>query len=258
MILVVSDIHLGYAKSNTGSFSKFLEECSKVELERFIILGDLLDFWRCNNAQAVIDNQHVLEQIGRLNVKTIDYIPGNHDFYIHKLAGIYGDHYPFVVSKWLTVDDGSHRINFRHGYELEVLANLEPMTIETYEWLSERMCFTERVTGGILSELWGLIEDRHKLAESARHIKKPPHERNELDKVKELALSKGVYVLLGMKPGEKLVYGHTHRPFLNMENTVANTGSWVDEGPPDRLRNTYLTIENGRMELRQYGVDPFP
>jgi UDP-2,3-diacylglucosamine pyrophosphatase LpxH len=258
MIIVVSDIHLGYAKSNSESFSRFLDQCRSVDLERFVILGDLLDFWRCNNAQAVVDNQHVLEQIGRLNARTIHYIPGNHDFYIHKLAAIYGDRYPFVVSKWLTLDDGGIRINFRHGYELEVLANLEPMTIETYEWLSERMCFTERVTGGILSELWDLIEERHQITARIEHIKKPPHERNELDKVRELALSKGVYVLLGMKPGEKLVYGHTHRPFIDEENTVANTGSWVDEGPPDRLRNTYLMIENGKMELRQFGVDPFP
>jgi UDP-2,3-diacylglucosamine pyrophosphatase LpxH len=258
MIIVVSDIHLGYQKSNSESFRAFLEQCRSIDLERFIILGDLLDFWRCNNAQVVADNQHILELIGRLNAKTIHYIPGNHDFYIHKLAGIYGSSYPFVVSKWLTLDDGGSRINFRHGYELEVLANLEPMTIETYEWLSERMCFTERVTGGILSQLWDLIEDRRQLSMKVGFIRKPPHERNELDKVHELAVSKGVYLLLGMRPGEKLIFGHTHKPFINEEKTIANSGSWVDEGPADRPRNTYIVIDGGRMELRHFGTDPFP
>ncbi len=258
MIIVVSDVHLGYPKSNTESFRKFLEQCQSVELERFIILGDLLDFWRCNNAQVVVDHQHILELIGRLNARTIHYIPGNHDYYIHKLADIYGDRYPFKVSKWLTLEHGGNLINFRHGYELEVLANLEPMTIETYERLSERMCFTERITGGILSQLWDLIEDRHLLSTKVGIIRKPPHERSELDKVHQLAISKGVYVLLGMRPGEKLIYGHTHKPFINEEKTIANTGSWVDEGPPDRPRNTYIVIENGQMELRRFGIDPFP
>ncbi len=43
-------------------------------------------------------------------------------------------------------------------------------------------------------------------------------------------------MVLGMKPGDNLVYGHTHQPFINEEKTVANTGSWVDEGPADRPR----------------------
>ena len=258
MIVVISDVHLGYEKSNVESFRHFLEQCAALELDRFVILGDLLDFWRCNNARVVVEHQHILDLIGRLNARRVHYIPGNHDFYVHKLAAIYGDRYPFEVSKWLTLDDGGSRINFRHGYELEVLANLEPMTIERYEWLSERMCFTEQITGNILSQFWDLVEERHQLTERIEHIRKPPHERNDFDKVQELAVSKGAYVLLGMRPGEKLIYGHTHRPFINEEKTVANTGSWVDEGPPDRPRNTYLVIQDGRMELKVFGQDPFP
>lgn len=258
MIIAVSDVHLGYEKSNTESFREFLEQCRSIDIDKFIILGDLLDFWRCNNAEAVIDNQHVLDLLGRLNAKDIYYLPGNHDIYVHKLAEIYGDQYPFRVRKWLTLDDGGSRIHFRHGYELEVLANLEPMTVESYERLSERMCFTEEITGGILSDLWDLIENRHDMKKKASFIRRPPHDRGRLDRVRELALSKGAYVLLGMRPGDKLVYGHTHRPFVNDERTVANTGSWVNDGPADRLRNTYVVIDDGRMELRVFGRDPFP
>ena len=258
MIIAVSDVHLGYEKSNRESFREFLERCMTIEIEHFVILGDLLDFWRCNNAQAVIDHQDILGLIGRLNAKNIHYIPGNHDIYFHKLADIYGERYPFRVRKWLTLDDGGSRINFRHGYELEVLANLEPMTIEGYERLSERMCFTERITGGILSWLWDFIENGSDMGRKVGHIRKPPYERDHFDKVRELALSKGVYALLGMRPGEKLVYGHTHQPFINAEKTVANTGSWVDEGPEDRPRNTYVVIEDGNMELKEFGRDTFP
>lgn len=96
------------------------------------------------------------------------------------------------------------------------------------------------------------------MSKKADIIRRPPHERASIDQVHELATSKGVYVLLGMHPGDKLVYGHTHKPFINNEKTVANTGSWVVEGPADRPRNTYVLIENGQMELRRFGIDPFP
>ncbi len=258
MIVVISDVHLGFAKSNRESFREFLDRCMAFEIEHFVILGDLMDFWRANNARVIIDNQDILGLIGGLNAKNIYYIPGNHDYYVHKLADRNRDFYPFRVSKRLRLTDGEQIFNFTHGYELEVLANLEPMTVETYERWSERMCFSERITGGIATRLWDMIENRNEDSNKAVYMRKPPYERGGFDKVRDLATSKGVYMVLGMKPGENLVYGHTHRPFINEEKTVANTGSWVDEGPVDRPRNTYVTIEDGRMELKVFDKDHFP
>lgn len=31
-------------------------------------------------------------------------------------------------------------------------------------------------------------------------------------------------MLLGMRPDEKLIFGYTHDPFINKEETTANTG----------------------------------
>lgn len=258
MIIAISDIHLGYEKSNSESLLRFLDDCAGVEIEHFVILGDLMDFWRNNISQVAIDSQYILHRIGTLNARHIHYIPGNHDFFIHRLAERYPERYPFEVSNKLTLDDGGGQVTFVHGHELEVLANLEPITIEYYERLSERMCFTERITGGIASYLWDLVENRSEIIEKVGFIKKPPHERDSFDKVQDLATSMGVYVLLGMGPYDKLVYGHTHRPFINTAKTVANTGSWVDEGPDNRPRNTYVRIIDGQMELREFGRDTFP
>jgi UDP-2,3-diacylglucosamine pyrophosphatase LpxH len=258
MIIVISDVHLGYARSNRDSFREFLEQCTSIELDHFIILGDLLDFWRANNARVIVDSQDILGLIGRLNAKSIHYIPGNHDYYIHRLTERYRDFYPFQVSKRLRLEDGGQVINFFHGYELEVLTSLEPMTVESYERWSERMCFSERITGNLAMWIWDFIENRNEVTEKAILMRKPPYERSSFDRVRDLATSEGVYLVLGMRPGEKLVYGHTHRPFLSEDGRVANTGSWVDEGPPDRPRNTYLTIENGKIELKVFGKDRFP
>ncbi len=258
MIIVVSDVHLGYVKSNSESFRKFIDQCDKVDIEHFIILGDLMDFWRANNAQVMVDHQDILGQIGRLKAKNAYYVPGNHDYLIHRLAKRYPERYPFHVAKKLFLEDHGSRFSFVHGYELEVLASLEPMTIELYEEFSDRMCFSERAIGGLATWLWGLIENRKEIADNVGQMKLPPHVRNDFDRERALATSAGAYLVLGMQPGEKLVYGHTHKPFINDEKTVANTGSWVDEGPADRPRNTYILIENGRMELKQFGKDPFP
>ena len=257
VIIVASDVHLGYEKSNSESFARFLGRCAGLDLEHFVLLGDLLDFWRSNNAQAIIGSGDILGGLGRLKAGQIHYVPGNHDFLIHKLAERYPERYPFHVCKKLTLEQKGTVYNFIHGHELEVLANLEPMTIEAYEKMSERMCFTEHFLGGYASFLWDLVENRHELAGKAEYVRKPAHERG-FDRVRELATSAGAYLLVGMRPGESLVYGHTHRPFIDKEKGVVNTGSWVDEEPEGRPRNTYVTIEGGRMELREFGKDTFP
>jgi predicted phosphodiesterase len=47
-----------------------------------------------------------------------------------------------------------------------------------------------------------------------------------------------------------LVFGHTHHPFINAEENVVNTGSWVLEANP---HNTYVVLEGGRPRLFVFG-----
>ena len=151
-------------------------------------------------------------------------------------------------------------IHFIHGYELEVLANLEPMSIEDYEKFSEKMCFVENMIGGLASRLWSLVE-KESMEAQARKIRKSPNEREKIDKVYGIAVSEARYILLGMKPNEILVFGHTHRPFINKETTVANTGSWIDEVDElsrEKSQNKYVKISDGRMELKTFDEKNFP
>lgn len=48
MIVVVSDVHLGYTQSDQNNFNNFIDsELTKLnENDHLVILGDLLDFWR--------------------------------------------------------------------------------------------------------------------------------------------------------------------------------------------------------------------
>ena len=110
--------------------------------------------------------------------------------------------------------------------------------------------------GKILSELWGI----------KNKMKKPPEKRNSWKREKELgyfpqkisdltliekfACSNGKNIFLGMAYNEKLIFGHTHRPFV-IKNT-ANTGSWVKNEATSCAHNTYLKIGNGKIYLMKW------
>ncbi len=249
MIVVVSDVHLGYEKCNKSDFLRFLDTNISKGVDHLVILGDLLDFWRFNNARIVVENADVLSKIVRLNVKNIHYVIGNHDYYMLKLNERYAGNYPFTISRSLRLEDGGNKFYFIHGYELEVLANLEPMSIEEYEKFSEMMCFTEDVIGWFASHVWDIVEGAESIAKHLKNMKKSPHDRKDIDKVYRLAVSEAAYVLLGMKPDEKLVFGHTHRPFITKKRNVANTGSWLSELKKE-YQNSYVEISNGDMKLK--------
>ena len=154
MILAVSDIHLGYKECNRDAFSKFLDEYGSKEIEHLVIVGDFFDLWRRNNAKLITENEDIIEKIGNINAKNIHYIVGNHDYYMLNLGKRYGDNFPFTLSKNLRLEDGGNKFYFTHGYEFEVLS-LEPMTLETYEEFSNKMCFSEDVIGGNFKSYMG-------------------------------------------------------------------------------------------------------
>jgi UDP-2,3-diacylglucosamine pyrophosphatase LpxH len=250
MILVVSDLHLGYKKSNHEDFLNFLNEYENVKIDHLILLGDIFDFWRCRSKKIITENEEILSKLSTLTHK-IHYIAGNHDYYILNLKGIFNGNYPFKVSKYLRLDDHGEKFYFMHGYELEVLFTLDPLTIDLYEKFSEKMCLTENIIGGIAGFLWDFLEiSRRSVDRVTEEMKKNPQNRRKICKVYELAVSQGRYPLLGLKPDEKLVFGHTHRPFINNDKTVVNTGSWVDELPSKEYHNSYVEISKGEIKLK--------
>ena len=242
-------MHLGYEKSNKNDFLRFLEECDSKNIEHFVLLGDILDLWRRNNAKIVIENAEIMTKIANLNAKNKYYIVGNHDYYLLKLNKRYEENYPFVISKSLRLNDGKSKFYFMHGYELEVMANLEPLTIESYEEVSEKMCFAEDRTGWFLSKVWDTFEKISAAKDAIVMMQKNPQERTDIDKIYNFAVSEAAYILIGKKPDEKFVFGHTHRPFITKNGNVVNTGSWVAELSPE-FQNSYVEISNGEMNLK--------
>jgi UDP-2,3-diacylglucosamine pyrophosphatase LpxH len=250
LILAVSDVHLGYNASNSGAFRDFLNSrCKSLgRNDTLVLLGDIFDFWRRNNVAVALENESLFSILESLQT-TIHYIIGNHDYTLVDLKAV---DKPFEVSKELRLENGGKTFNFIHGYQLEVLANLEPLTIKEYEELCVSLCLrTGDFFGDVLSIMWDMLHlsfkkgDRRKNA--IHSISDIPESRKNMDRVRELSVSRVKDLFLGLGKDETLVFGHIHRPFI-LERT-ANTGCWVSDA---EKQNTYVEIDNGEMKLQSY------
>jgi predicted phosphodiesterase len=68
-----------------------------------------------------------------------------------------------------------------------------------------------------------------------------------MHRVDQLARSSARHLFLGLGKDDNLIFGHTHRPFV--DEHVANTGSWVSDS---QVQNTYLIVDEGKMRLKHF------
>ena len=258
MILVFSDVHLGYDlgethRCNREDFLTFLESYQEKKIDDLVILGDFFDFWRSNNARIVEDNSDIITQLTNLKADRIHYVAGNHDYYILDLNEKYEINKKIAFSKYLRLEDNGESFFFIHGYELESILWEFPASLEMYETFSKEMCFNKDTSGQTLSKIWSWYENikKYRKRRFKKEMKKNPKNRN-INEVKELSLSNGKNFLLGMKPDETLVFGHTHEPFHEKDKKVANTGSWINDIDEEYQQNSYLEIINGEIKLQYF------
>lgn len=253
-LIAVSDVHLGYEKSNKDDFKDFLEMISTMEdIDKFVLCGDILDMWRRDIAGVIIENMDILEQLQNLKSENnieVHYIVGNHDYHLTKLSPKY--HYPFTFYESkiqrdpirrdyfepLPLQDRGRTYRFTHGYEYEPIQRASRHAFDM-------LCYSSDEIGGFESDVWtGLRElfTRREIREAFR----PAKERLNDQKIREI---ERIASEVRLKEGETLVFGHTHKPFINRDNTVINLGSWVKDYD---VHNTYLEIKNGEMKLKKF------
>lgn len=274
MIVVVSDVHLGSDVGRkcrgTGHasddldldplFQTFMGHIGKEYLQtaedRLIFLGDIFDFWRRDAAEVLIENQEAVSKLKDISRRcTVDYIVGNHDYSIREMWEKAGTKSLFhSMGRSLTLDLFGGPFTFIHGHQLEVLANPYNKSEKLYDSISEMLCYTAGVTGSTASTLWSLI-DPEAQRDYMKSAKKPTIERlmgkhNAIDNVEGLAQSKSRAIYTGANGW--LVYGHTHRGYVDEESRTANTGSWGRGGDDSRL--DYMIIENGNPKLCAYEI----
>jgi UDP-2,3-diacylglucosamine pyrophosphatase LpxH len=224
-IIAVSDVHLGTEKSNEAAFSEFLGSLhDDKKLTDLVLMGDILDMWHRDASGMFLENMDAIKVIRDLQSKLrVHWVAGNHDYHLLRLknrAPHY--HYPFEFKETLELKDGDHTYRFMHGYEFEYGNELEFM-----KPIMEVFCH--------------LMSDSLMMRAGNFHAKPQVRLKDNLDGIQRRAHEE-----VRGKPGQILVFGHTHHPFINRAEDLVNTGSWVKDANP---RNTYLELKGGKARL---------
>jgi UDP-2,3-diacylglucosamine pyrophosphatase LpxH len=274
MIVVVSDVHLGSDVGRkcrgTGRacddldldplFQTFVGYIGKEYLhtkeDRLILLGDIFDFWRKDAAEVMIENQEAVSKLREIASRSvINYIVGNHDYSIREMWRVANTKNLFsTMDKRLHLNIEGKDYTFMHGHQFEVLANPYDKSEKLYDSISAMLCNSAGVTGSAASAIWAAIDPEAHL-DYMKSVKKSTSERlkgkhNAMDTVEKLAQSKSRSIYTGADGW--LVYGHTHRGYVDEDSRTANTGSWGRDGNDCGL--DYMIIEGGKPKLCSYEI----
>ncbi len=251
VIVVASDQHLGYANSNVKEFESFLDGLAgRSDVTDLVILGDFVDMWRRDVSGLFLEYHSIVEKVLALQQKMrVRCVAGNHDYHLLKLQ----DHgYPLIFEPFATIQGENFTYVLRHGWEFD-LAQQKPVM--------ELLCDNMSDEGGKIrsdfwdalrslgKDIWGSITDLSDFHggrdKYIAHLLTPPKERllPYIGDVEKRALA-------SVGSGEILIFGHTHRPFVNSDKNVANSGSWVSD---EDITNTYVELEGKEIHLMQYG-----
>ena len=244
-IIVVSDLHLGFEGSDKAAFIRFLGKLqSDPSVTDLVFLGDIVDMWRRDSSGVFLENHDVLDLIIELQKKMrVYYVAGNHDFHVLKLQGL---GYPINFNMDLKLQQDGVNLRFVHGWEFDEMQRehfMESLCHSMSDQKGERDNNIWAALGRYESDLSRFLSmiDRGRKRRIAEMLQLGPEERliENLKGVERKARST-------VQPGEVLVFGHTHRPFVNKAENLANTGSWVTAAP---IHNTYVRIEGGKPRL---------
>jgi UDP-2,3-diacylglucosamine pyrophosphatase LpxH len=241
---------LGYANSDKAAFNAFLDNLSqRSDVTHLVLLGDVVDMWRRDASGVFLEHHDTVTKLLALKSKGVQifYVAGNHDYHVLDLTN---PGYPFKFLKELTLTDGPVTYRLVHGYEFDP---------EQKEPFMAFLCRVMSDTGGALeSNLWVDFHSANTilskmepsfvkadLAKVAARLNQRPEDRlkGSINKINSTACN-------SVKPGEVLVFGHTHVPFINKAENVANTGSWVKDAA---VYNTYVELSGGKPKLFVFG-----
>lgn len=271
-IVAISDVHLGMKGADESKFIKFLETRNFEEIDHFVLLGDIIDIWRRDFTKVILECSKSLTLLNDLIGDTkVHYVVGNHDYYLLRLSQLHKDNFPFEVEKSTVIKDESKEFYFTHGYQLEVLCNPHYKSMKTYETFSEQLCLAGDDEGNAADAVYKGIQACRSVLDTLKRLPnnpkaalksmmEPPEERirnfnrhNVIEPIEKLAEAETRHYLFGIRPEQFLIYGHTHHPYKDIPNSVANTGSWGFVDPMDHKKKySYIEIIGDVPRLKKF------
>ena len=245
-IIAVSDLHLGFDQSDKAAFMRFLSKLqTDSSVTDLVLLGDIVDMWRRDASGVFLENHDLLDQIFELQEKMrVHYIAGNHEYHVLKLQG-HG--YPINFLKDLTLQQEGFTYRFVHGWEFDEMQREHFMESLCHAMSDRKGDRDTNIWAALnrdksdLGHFFSVILHRGTTRRMAEMLQLDPQER-----LKETLKGLERKARLTVQQGEVLVFGHTHRPFVNKAENLVNTGSWITTAP---IHNTFVRLEGGKPRL---------
>lgn len=266
-IVVVSDVHLGATGTDEKVFIDFLKSLDD-KVDHLVLLGDIIDMWRRDFTKVMMECTKSLELLRQLSkIMKVHYVVGNHDYYMLRLSELQENRFPFEVTKTTVIKSNLIEFFFMHGYQLEVLCNPYYKSMKTYEIFSENLCLAGDDTGNAADCLWKSYQScisvlnnfkriPGNISDALKSMMEVPETRLKnnqghfiIEPIDELAASPVKQLLFCIQPEQFLIYGHTHREYVDEKNRVANSGCW---GVDNDRKYSYLEIKDDKVFPKKF------
>lgn len=242
-IIVAGDAHLGAANADVAAFEAFLADVGHRHPARVVLLGDIWDLLRRDPFGVAWEHSGTISRIRTLAERLpVHLVLGNHDGLLgHLDTARYDVH--FCDS--LTLESGDVRVHFTHGQEFDRLHSETISTLLAGPGDRGDIDPTRGAKDPVVA--WG----RGAIAASKRQLRTLIGDGGT-EAIDFPRRERRAHAHLERLPADKLVYGHTHAPYVHPANTAANPGSWKSTAP---VHNTYLVVDEGHLALYRYRQD---
>lgn len=245
-VVVAGDVHLGASNANAEAFTGFLGDLygDRDALSEVVLLGDIWDLVRRDPFGCAWESHETIGRLQRLaDAVPVTLVLGNHDSYLTELDDSL---YDVEFTDEYAIEQAGTRVRFCHGngfdrFQFDTLSRSlsgpgdrgdidptngrkDPVVAAARAWLQAGRTRLGEAVSTVAPDL-APTTDRYPRRERRAHA--------YLDSI----------------AADKLVYGHTHAPYVHEENVAANPGSWKSTAP---VHNTYLHLDEGRLELYRY------
>lgn len=237
--VVVSDLHLLYDGTEVDAILQLMDELEDNPPDELILNGDVYELWRGDLAGNMWLSSEFTEMIVGLEERGVEvtYVQGNHDDWFSRHTDP-ARGYPLTqqLDYRTTLDGQDFFFTHGHKYEPTYIPPTNDLLSITNDWM-----------GSASDWLWDNRPAPDNPAENAALTVLGPAgsylnpDDLQTNTIRRDAIERGIR--REAADGEWAIFGHTHTPYINEQERVANTGN-ITSG-----QATYIEIEGGQPAL---------